>query len=94
MKEVARIDITTPYWKDLEPAVIITIVYLSIVIFLNYPICLITKNDRDNACLPKLVVWVLIFEFSLSIAAMTLTFKALNTRNHRNKLLKDLDKAV
>ena len=94
MKEVARIDITTPYWKDLEPAVILTIIYLGFVIFPNWAICCCTKNDRHNECLPRFVVIILICEFGLSIAAMILTFKALNTLDDRNKLLKELDKAV
>ena len=94
IKEVTQIDITTPYWKDLLPAAIITIVYLACVILPNWLICFCTKNSRDNACLPRFVVIVLICELGLSIAAMILTFKALNTLNHRNKLLKELDKAV
>ena len=94
MKEVARINITTPYWKDLEPAAVLTIVYLVFVIIPNWIICCCTKNSRDNVCLPKCVVIVLITEFALSIAAMIQTFKALSTLDERNKLLKELDKAV
>ena len=94
MKDVAETELTTPYWEDLKPAAILTIVYFSIVLWPNLCICCCSKNDRSNACLPRLVVISLIVEFTLSVAAMIQTFKAIGKLNDRNKLLKDLDKAV
>ena len=94
MKEVAGTDITSPYWKDLEPAAVLTIVYLSIVLWPNLLVCCCTKNDRHNPCLLRLIVIILIVEFTLSTAAMILTFKAIKTNEDKNQLLKDLDKSV
>ena len=42
----------------------------------------------------KRITIIQTLEFIFSIAAMAMTFEAINTFEERNKMLKDLDKAV